>query len=213
MSKRISSSNCSSDLAKKQKVTNDDEPQPQLHLMPINPSIPPEADPKKQRLKVYSPKDCALWPKIAVTIFRSQVKIHNVDYASDYMRYWYNEHQGLRTPPPKPSRSAYAIFFGEQKSVWFQTHGKWDNKKDGKKIGAMWKVWSDHDKQVYHTRFDLEKSQYNTNNIFWHTAAAEWRLEKVRRLEASGEEMDREKRIALKLNDICACELCKPKED
>lgn len=229
---RTQSGSNSDDLAKKQKVTNvDDEPQPQpqpqLHLMPLFPPIPPEAPPSseekpttvnKQRRyvpksKVYSPKDYALWPALAVNIYRSQVNIRNTDYASDYIRYWYNEHQGLCTPPPKPPRSAYSIYFNEQKSAWFQTHGKWNMKKDSKKVGAMWKELSEDDKKVYHTKMDVERTQFNANNEFWHGKAVEWRLEKVQRLKASGEEFDPKKRVALRLNDICVCELCKPEED
>jgi len=220
----------SDDLSKKQKVTNDDaKPQPQLHLMPVTPATPPQAplpsptpvapdgklrlSYKMPKRKVYSSKDSALWQSIAVKVYRAQVNIHNVDYASDYMRYWYKEHQGLRTPPPKPPRSAYSIYFNEQKSLWCQTHSKWDIKKDTKKVGAMWKALSEDEKRQYHDRMEKARNQYNTNTDSWQTKAAEWRLEKAQRLKASGEELDPEKRAALRLNDICVCELCKPKED
>ena len=230
-----SSSDNSSNHSKKQKVANDsDELQPQTHLMQFIPAIPPEAppeasssttaaDPKRHKTlreyhnvavaKVYSAKDYELWPTIAVNVYRAQINIRNRHYASDMIRYWFDEHQGLRTPPPKSPRSAYAMFFSEQKSVWFQKHGKWNNKKDGKKIGAMWKVLGEDEKKTYVVQYDEIVAQYDTNDEFWQNNVVEWRREKIKRLESNGEEMDPEKRIALKLNSFCECKLCKPEEE
>ena len=219
------------DDSKKQKATSDDaapQLQPQLHLMSVTPPAPPEAPPpastpggpddrrrlsyKLPKRKVYAAKDYSQWPTIAYSIYRAQVNIHNVDHASDYMRYWYKEHQGLRTPPPRPPRSAYSIFFNEQKSLWCQTHAKWNMKKDTKKVGAMWRALSEDEQRPYHDRLDAARTQYTTNDEYWQTEAAEWRLKKDQCLKASGEELDPEKRAALRLNDICVCELCKPKD-
>ena len=101
--------------AKKQKV-NDGKLQPQLDLMPKIPSTPPtvpltqaEQDELKRKYRhtwqtipppVYRSKDYNLWPKISYTIYRSQVNIHNSSYASNYCRFWFAEHEGLREPPP-----------------------------------------------------------------------------------------------------------------
>ena len=129
--------------AKKQKV-DDGKLQPQLDLMPKIPSTPPtvpltqaEQDELKRKYRhtwqtipppVYRSKDYNLWPKIAYTIYRSQVNIHNSSYASNYCRFWFAEHEGLREPPPKPPRSAYAEFFRVKKHEWFLEHGKFTSK-------------------------------------------------------------------------------------
>jgi hypothetical protein len=228
-----SSNNNNNNQSKKQKVANNNnqEPEPQPHLMPCIPAVPPVAPPPQASAadskrpktlreyhnisvaKVYAAKDYELWPTIAVNVYRAQINIHNRQYASDMIRYWFDEHQGLRTPPPKSPRSAYTMFFSEQKSWWFQQHGKWNNKKDGKKIGALWKELGKDEKNTYQVQYDKVVAQYDTNEAYWQNQVVEWRREKLNRLESSGEEMNPEKRIALKLNSFCQCKLCKSEEE
>lgn len=145
-----------SESAKKQKVTNDNdddnnddgkvqqELQPQMDLMPKIPAIPPEVPLTEEEQAVikrkyrhtwqtipktiYKSKDYNLWPKIAYTVFRNQVNIQNGAYASEYIRHWFTEHEGLREPPPKAPRSAYAEYFRIKKHEWFVEHGKFTSK-------------------------------------------------------------------------------------
>lgn len=200
--------------------------QPQLHLMPITPALPPvvplsveeEADLKKKYRykyqtppnKVYKSKDYNLWPKVATNVFASQKTIHNPAYASEYIRYWFAEHHGLRAQPPKASRSAYATYYNDQKSGWCAKHGQWNQKRDSKKIGTLWKTLTDDERKVCETQFANSVAQHTVNTNFWHEEAVKWRFEKLQRLQAKGEELDPEKRVALKLSKICVCELCKP---
>jgi len=231
--KRTSSGSNDDDPSKKQKVaknetsSTDDEPQPQTHLMPFIPAIPPVAPPPtasssssetqtKKRpktlreyhnmaplAKVYSAKDYELWPTIAVNVYRAQINIHNRTYASDMIRYWFDEHQGLRTPPPSPPRSSYVMFFTKQKSL---AAGK---KCNAKSIGALWKVLGEDEKTMYGVQYEKVCAQHAANEEYWENHVCEWRIEKELRLINSGVEMDSEKRIALKLNSFCECKLCK----
>lgn len=219
-----------SDSAKKQKVVsdnanddNDDDDdgtlQPQDNRMPKIPATPPEvplteeeqAEIKRKYSKsyqtipksVYRSKDYNLWPKIAYTVFRSQVNIHNSAYASDYIRHWFVEHEGLREPPPKAPRSAYAEYFRIKKHEWFLKHGKFTS-KDNKKIAAMWKALSEDEQKAYHNKYDKIVAQCNVNDEFWQAEAEEWGKNKILKLKESGEESDPEKRVRLKMNHLSA---------
>ena len=119
--------------------------EPQLELMPLIPAQPPTVPltdeeevelQKKYRYKyqtrpapVYKSKDYALWPgKLPQAVFGSQKNIHNAVLASDYMRTWFAQYQGLRTPPPKAARSSYALYYNTQKTQWKETHGEMESK-------------------------------------------------------------------------------------
>ena len=197
----------SSDSTKKAKSSNDDVVQAQPELMPRIPAIPPEAPlseaakadlQRKYRFKyqkipakVYGSEDKKLWPEIASSVFKTQVDIHNNVHASHYIRGWFLEHDGLRAPPPKPPRSAYSVYYNEQKTLWCRTHGKWNQKRDSKKIGAMWKGLTEDVQQVYHTKRDNSVAQFKANDTFWKEEAEKWGLEKAKK--HSGEDCDPEK--------------------
>lgn len=137
----------SGESTKKQKVNDDEEEeelQPQLDLMPKIPAIPqvvPLTEEEQAELKrkyrhtwqtvpkpTYRSKDYNLWPKVAFTVYRSQVNIQNSGYASEYIRHWFTEHAGLREPPPKAPRSAYSEYHRIKKREMFEENGKFTTK-------------------------------------------------------------------------------------
>ena len=173
--------------------------EPQLELMPLIPAQPPTVPltdeeevelQKKYRYKyqtrpapVYKSKDYALWPgKLPQAVFGSQKNIHNAVLASDYMRTWFAQYQGLRTPPPKAARSSYALYYNTQKTHWKDTHGKWNQKRDSKKIGVLWQNLAVADKAIYEHQYTRSHEQYTINTQYWHDEAAKWRTAKIQQL-------------------------------
>ena len=188
------------------------------------PGVPPRApkDKEKQNKKVltiaerhgfggpdvYCAADYFIWPEVAMKTYRAQVNIQNRNYASQYMLYWFEEHKGMMVPAKKPARSAYSLFFNEQKSILAKKNGKWNNKKDGKKVGGMWKVLDDAGKQKYFDDYELRQDTYGKQVEHWEKETRKWREEKRCRLISEGIEVDNQKRMTLQLNPICECDLC-----
>ena len=119
-----------------------------------------------------------------------------------------NHTKGMMVPAKKPARSAYSLFFNEQKSILAKKNGKWNNKKDGKKVGGMWKVLDDAGKQKYFDDYELRQDTYGKQVEHWEKETRKWREEKRCRLISEGIEVDNQKRMTLQLNPICECDLC-----
>ena len=116
------------------------------------------------------------------------------------MRHWFTEHAGLRAPPPKAPRSAYSVYYNNEKSQWAEKHGKWSQAKDSKKVGAMWNSMNEEDKKEWYEKYDQMVEQFNINNKYWEGEANEWGKTKQAMLkESENEETDPDRRVKLKL--------------
>ena len=98
------------------------------------------------------------------------------------MRTWFAQYHGLRTPPPKAARSAYALYYNRQKTQWNDTHGKWNQKRDSKKCGMMWQQLPGTEKATYEHQHATSHAQYTINTEYWHAEAAKWRTAKIQQL-------------------------------
>jgi len=53
----------------------------------------------------FGPRDTILWPPMPAELFRAKTRMHDKSYASHYMHYWFEEHQGMPVQPPPPPLS------------------------------------------------------------------------------------------------------------
>lgn len=75
-----------------------------------------EKDPTKElgqmTSREYGSRDTLLWTPMAAELFREKSRIRDKQYASDYMRAWFAEHEGLPIKPPTaPKSGMHASFF------------------------------------------------------------------------------------------------------
>ncbi|KAL7537213.1 hypothetical protein ACHAWF_005690 [Thalassiosira exigua] len=159
---------------------------------------------------IYNAKDRALWPEEAAELFRATTTNTNSKYASQYMRWWFENHEGMPCRVPKIPRSAYSMYHSEQKGLIFRSVGRFNPKKNGKEIGAAWKKLSEEKKQPYFDKFAILKAQREENEEWWNEKMAKWRDERLERLRSEGVELDPLKRRRAGLEPLCECSKCGP---
>mmetsp|Transcript_2820 Transcript_2820/g.5452 ORF Transcript_2820/g.5452 Transcript_2820/m.5452 type:complete len:238 (+) Transcript_2820:67-780(+) len=158
---------------------------------------------------IYGPKDTVLWPEEATDIFRATKINQDPQYASRYMRWWFENHEGMPGRVPKISRSAYSLYYAAQKGVIFHSAGKFNQKKDGKKIAAAWKVLGEEEKQPYMDKIATLRALHKANEEWWNEELEAWRDKRIVRLR-SGAELDPLKRHSMGLEPLCVCSKCGP---
>ena len=83
------------------------------------------------------------------------------------MRWWFQQHTGMPNQPPKAPRSAYALWFSRAKSAHSATGAAWNNKRDGKRLGAEWKELTAKADPVVDAameEFKAMRAQYEVND-------------------------------------------------
>ena len=105
------------------------------------------------------------------------------------------------------------MYYTDQKRVIFLSRGKFNTSRDGKKIGASWKVLSDEDKQPYFDKFAVLKVQREENEDWWEKEVAAWQDERRERIRSEGVELDPTKRQSVGLEPLCECSKCGPISD
>lgn len=203
------------------KVASKDE------LMPPCPKVPPVASTERKVKRdggwrwapqhgmdppqpVYGPKDTTLWPEEAAELFRATKTNRDPKYASKYMRWWFENHEGMPARVPKIPHSAYSMYYVEQKAVIFQSQGKFHQKKDGQKIGASWKRLEEEEKRPYMDKFAALKAEREENEEWWDKRMSAWREERMEKLRSGGVELDPLKRRSAGLEPLCECAKCGP---
>ena len=169
---------------------------PMEAIMPLIPGVPPVAPKEERRIHraektkwwtsklgmaqpelVYCAADYALWPEQARELFKA-VKTNTDDkQASEHMRNWFAEHEGMPRKAPTCVRSAYFLYSVEQKKAISETR-TYQMKKDGKKIGANWKKLSQEERQPYLDKFTILKSEREANVEWREKKMAEWNEER-----------------------------------
>jgi len=129
------------------------------------------------------------------------------------MRWWFENHEGKPARVPKIPKSAYTLYYTEQKHSIFLSAGKFHQKKDGKKIGAAWKLLAEEDKQPYIDKFASLKAQREEHEEWWDEKIAKWRENRRERLRSEGVELDLQKRRNAGLEPLCECSKCGPISD
>ena len=122
------------------------------------------------------------------------------------MRWWFAEHEGLPVKPPEGPRSAYFMYCVEQKRVTFEKNGKWDQKKDTKKIGAAWQTLEADVKGGYESRYEQCCDKVEAQHDEYDKALEQWRQQRAVRLAT--EVTDPQERQKIGLNPICSCKYC-----
>eukprot|EP00729_Bicosta_minor_P009737 gene9737-6201_t len=202
-------------------------PTPQLELMPPTPGVPPIApqDPKElsvsdqERLKNgialpdrdFGSADTKLWTKVQADIFRSKKVLKNMRWASGYMRWWFKQHEGMPNQPPKAPISAYALWFTREKSQHAAEGGKWNNKKDGKRLGIKWKTLQTEEDPVVAAvtaEHAVLKAQYQANEDMFYNLLEAWQGKRHAALTATGQPLDNYVRVEQGLEVLCDCPNC-----
>jgi len=126
------------------------------------------------------------------------------------MRWWFAAHENMPVKPTEAPRSAYWMYVVEQKRVTFENCGKWDQKKDTKRIGAQWKALSAEITAGYDSRFEEKCDEAEAAQDLYDATLLEWRRQKSAKLEDSGEPTNNEERRKLSkgLCDLCTCAYC-----
>jgi len=165
----------------------------------------------KPKVSDFGPADTALWPATPAEIYRARSKVNDRSEASSYMRWWFTAHEGMPVKPPEPPRSAFWMYTVEQKRVTFEKCGKWDQKKDTKRIGAAWKALAAEVMAGYVARFEEKCAEMEAQHDAYDETLAEWRKLKSAKLRDSGEPTNNEERrkLGTGLSDLCTCTFCK----
>ena len=170
---------------------------PREAIMPPIPGVPPVAPKEERRTHVaektkwwtsnlgimtqpelvYCAADYALWPEQARELFKAVRTNTDDKQASEHMRNWFAEHEGMPRKAPTCVRSAYFLYSVEQKKAISETR-TFQMKKDGKKIGANWKKLSQEERQPYIDKFNFLKSEREANVEWREKKMAEWNKER-----------------------------------
>ena len=110
------------------------------------------------------------------------------------------------------------MYYKEKKQEIFLKNGKFEQKRDGRRIGTRWKGLGEEEQRPYHQQFAGLKEQKEVNEKWWEERIAKWReerLDRVReglRAEKGGVvvELDPVKRQNAGLEPICDCSKCGP---
>ncbi|KAL9178824.1 hypothetical protein ACHAXT_003955 [Thalassiosira profunda] len=111
---------------------------------------------------------------------------------------------------PKIPRSGYALYYAQQKRAIFEEAGKWNNKKDGKRIGQAWKALSKEEQQPYEEEIAILREQKEANEEWYDDRLEAWRKERRERLAKEGAELDPTTRREKGLEPFCECGRCGP---
>eukprot|EP00039_Didymoeca_costata_P030953 m.32378 g.32378 ORF g.32378 m.32378 type:complete len:247 (-) comp8404_c0_seq1:63-803(-) len=162
----------------------------------------------KPKPRDYTSADSKLWTKQQFELFKEKKSLHDIRFASGFMRWWFAEHSGMPGEPDKPLKSAFAYYRRDK----FAEVAKANKKKASQILGSMWKQLSEEESAVYTEihkkavdKFDVDYDEYEKD-------IAAWRQEKIERLKKENEEMSNTARRKLGKEMICTCAYCEGDE-
>jgi len=133
------------------------------------------------------------WTDYSRKIFREKTRIHDINVASSYMRWWFDEHQSMPEPVEKPPRDAWRTYFLTRQK---ELHFSMKDSKTVKKISAEWKAMSDEESAPYHKQFEELSAKYEEACEKYEENLDTWRVNKSKLQERD----DGQPR--------CQCEIC-----
>jgi len=114
------------------------------------------------------------WTNLSRNLYKEKKNLFNNSYASKWMRWWFEEHQGMPEVPDNPKRSGYMIYAHEKLT---ELNG-FNNKKITRKVGAMWKQESEELKSIYVKQNNEQREDYEKLCIAYEEALEIWKKKK-----------------------------------
>jgi len=93
------------------------------------------------------------WTDISRKLYREKKTLHDTRKASQWMRWWFKEHEGMPSPPTRSLQSAFVLW---QQEKMASGNIKMSDKKERKRLGAEWKKLSEEE-QVKNRRTIRER--------------------------------------------------------
>lgn len=137
------------------------------------------------------------WNDISRKLYREKKTLHDTKKASEWMRWWFKEHDGMPEPPPRVLQSAFVLWQQEKMAA---TGIKMNDKKERKRLGAEWKSLSEEEQAPWNDKLAIIREEYEKEEIAYEEKLEAWREDKLRRVARRGERTDGEK--------DCTCLYC-----
>lgn len=118
------------------------------------------------------------WTDYTRTMFGAKNKLHDITFASGFMRWWFVQHKGMPEPVPSVSRSAWKLYYlKRQKDLGFAQGGKKDQKKR-KMVGQEWKDMTEEEQQPYFEQLEQVQEKYSIDVEKYESDLLAWREKK-----------------------------------
>jgi len=137
------------------------------------------------------------WTDISRKLYREKKTLHDSKKASQWMRWWFKEHDGMPTPPTRSLQSAFVLW---QQEVMTKEGIKMNDKKERKRLGAKWKALSEEEQAPWNDKLAIIREEYEKEEIAYEEKLEAWREQKLKRVAKRGERTDGEK--------DCTCAYC-----
>lgn len=137
------------------------------------------------------------WTDISRKLYREKKTLHDPKLASEWMRWWFKEHDEMPEPPTRGIQSAFVLWQQEKMA----TEGvKMNDKKERKRLGAEWKALSEEDQAPWNDKLAIIREEYEKDEVSYEEKLEAWREDKLKRVAKRGERTDGEK--------DCSCIYC-----
>lgn len=137
------------------------------------------------------------WNNTSRKLYREKKTLHDSKKASDWMRWWFKEHDGLPDSPTRPLQSAF-ILWQQEKMAEDGTTMK--DKKERKRLGAEWKSMTEEEQAPWQDKLALIREDFDKEDAEYEEKLEAWREDKLARVTKRGERSDGEK--------DCTCIYC-----
>merc|ERR1712190_48726 len=137
------------------------------------------------------------WTDISRKLYREKKTLHDTRKASQWMRWWFKEHEGMPSPPTRSLQSAFVLW---QQEKMASGNIKMSDKKERKRLGAEWKKLSEEEQAPWQDKLAIIREEYEKEEIAYEEKLEAWRAEKLRRIAKRGPRTDGEK--------DCTCAYC-----
>lgn len=137
------------------------------------------------------------WTDISRKLYREKKTLHDPKMASEWMRWWFKEHDGMPYPPTRVLQSAFILW---QQEKMASTGVKMSDKKERKRLGAEWKAMTEEEQAPWADKLAIIREEYEKEEILYEEKLEAWREEKLKRIAKRGERTDGEK--------DCTCVYC-----
>jgi len=118
------------------------------------------------------------WTDYTRSMFAAKNKLHDISFASGFMRWWFGQHKGMPEPVPSVSRSAWKLYYlKRQKDLGFAQGGKKDQ-KTRKMVGQEWKDMTEEEQQPYFEQLEQVQEKYSSDLEKYESDLLAWREKK-----------------------------------
>jgi len=118
------------------------------------------------------------WTDYTRTMFGAKNKLHDITFASGFMRWWFVQHKGMPEPVPTVPTKAWKLYYlKRQKDLGFHISRKKDQKKR-KMVGQEWKDMTEEEQQPYFEQLEQVQEKYSIDVEKYESDLLTWREKK-----------------------------------